>query len=88
MKDDRTLTITAPSNKLRRIEWVITLKAQEAITVQKTNHSLFSMRAALDITPKGGANLVNAEGITGEKGMAGVKSAWCDFYGNSSSRAS
>ena len=81
MKDDRTMTIAAPSNKLRLIEWVITLKAQEAIIVQKTNHSLFSMRAALDITPKGGGNLVNAEGITGEKGTAGVKSAWCDFYG-------
>jgi len=81
MKDDRKLTITSPSDKVRLIEWVIALEAVEAITVQKTNHSLFSMRAALDITPKGGGNLVNAEGITGEKGTAGVKSAWCDFYG-------
>lgn len=81
MKDERRITITAPSNKLQFIEWVITLKAIRDIKVEKTNHSLFSMRAALDITPKGGGNLVNAEGITREKGTAGVKSAWCDFYG-------
>ncbi len=81
MKDDRTLTITVPSDKLRLIEWVITLKAVEPITVQNTNHSLFSMRVALDIAPNGGGNLVNAEGISGQKGTVGVKSAWCDFYG-------
>jgi hypothetical protein len=81
MKDERTLTITVPSEKIRFIEWVITLKAVEAITVQKTNHSLFSMRAALDIAPKGGGHLVNAEGQFAEKGTAGTKSAWCDFYG-------
>ena len=39
------------------------------------------MRAALDSTAKTGGTLVNAEGITGEKGTAGVKSAWCGFYG-------
>jgi hypothetical protein len=81
LKDERNLAVTAPSDRLRMVEWMITLNAVEAISVQKTNHSLFSMRAALDITPKGGGNLVNAEGITGEKGTAGVKSAWCDFYG-------
>jgi hypothetical protein len=81
IKDERKLTVTVPSDKLRVLDWVITLKATEDITVPKTNHSLFSMRAALDITPSGGGNLVNAEGLTGEKGTAGVKSAWCDFYG-------
>jgi hypothetical protein len=81
MKDERKMTVTAPSEKLRLVEWAFTLKPVEDITVQKTNHSFFSMRAALDITPKGGGNLVNAEGITNEKGTAGVKSAWCDFYG-------
>lgn len=79
--DTRKLTITCPSEDLRLVEWTITLKALVDITVQKTNHSLFSMRAALDITPKGGGNLVNAEGARGEKATAGVKSAWCSFYG-------
>ena len=77
----------APSDRLRMIEWVITLKAAQAIMVEKTNHSLFSMRAALDITPKGGGNLVNAEGMMGEKDTAGAKSAWCDFYGKRAAMA-
>lgn len=81
LKDQRTITISAPDEKLHTIDWTITLKALEPITVLKTNHSLFSMRAALDIAPKGGGNLVNAEGKSGEKATAGVKSAWCDFYG-------
>jgi hypothetical protein len=81
IQDERKLWFRVPSDKLRMIEWSITLKAMAPVTVQKTNHSLFSMRAALDITPKGGGNLVNAEGRTAEKGTAGAKSAWCDFYG-------
>jgi hypothetical protein len=81
MKDERQLSVTVPAENLRMIEWIISLHAQVPITVQKTNHSLFSMRAALDITPKGGGNLVNAGGNTAEKGTAGVRSAWCSFYG-------
>jgi hypothetical protein len=81
IEDERKISVSVPSDGVRFIEWVITLKALEPITVQKTNHSLFSMRAALDITPKGGGHLVNAEGKAGEKATAGVKSAWCDFYG-------
>ena len=81
MKDQRKITITAPSERLRFIDWEIEWSAVENAVIQKTNHSLFSMRAALDITPKGGGNLVNAEGDTTEKGTFGKKSAWCDFYG-------
>lgn len=84
IQDTRKVAITCPSERVRWIEWTIALKALVDITVQKTNHSLFSMRAALDITPKGGGNLVNAEGLRGEKATAGVKSAWCDFYGKRS----
>ena len=81
MKDQRKITLTAPSERLRFIDWEIAWSAVENAVIQKTNHSLFSMRAALDITPKGGGNLVNAEGDTTEKGTFGKKSAWCDFYG-------
>lgn len=81
MKDQRKITITVPDPRRRFIDWEIVWEAVEPAVIQKTNHSLFSMRAALDITPKGGGNLVNADGDTGEKGTAGKKSAWCDFYG-------
>jgi len=81
MKDQRKITVTVPNERLRFIDWEIAWQAVENVTIQKTNHSLFSMRAALDITPKGGGILVNAEGDTGEKGTFGKKSAWCDFHG-------
>ena len=81
MKDRRKLTFTVPSENLRFIDWEIEWQAVESVVVQKTNHALFSMRAALDITPKAGGNLVNAEGLTGEKGTFGQKSGWCGFYG-------
>lgn len=81
LQDKRKIKITVPAPTLRMIEWEISIKAVENVIVQKTNHSFFSMRAALDITPKGGGNLVNAEGLSGEKATAGVKSAWCGFFG-------
>ena len=81
MRDQRKITVRVAGAGLRFIDWEIEWSAVENVTVQKTNHSLFSMRAALDITPKGGGNLVNAEGETGEKGTFGKKSAWCDFFG-------
>lgn len=81
MKDQRKITVRVPNERLRFIDWEIEWQAVENIAIQKTNHSLFSIRAALDITPKGGGNLVNAEGETGEKGTYGNKSAWCGFYG-------
>ncbi|HWH70233.1 MAG TPA: DUF6807 family protein, partial [Candidatus Sulfotelmatobacter sp.] len=81
MKDRRKITVTVPSEQVRFIDWEIEWSAVENVVVEKTNHSLFSMRAALDITPKGGGNLVNAEGDSGEKGTFGKKSAWCGFWG-------
>ncbi len=81
VSDQRRITITAPNKSTRIIDFEITVKAEKDVTVQKTNHSLFSarMRPALSVS-EGGA-LINAEGAKGEKGTAGVPSPWCDFYG-------
>lgn len=81
MTDQRRISVTVPNPDARMISCEIVMTAVEDITVLKTNHSLFSMRAAIDITPKGGGVLVNAEGDTGEKGTFGKKSGWCSFYG-------
>jgi hypothetical protein len=81
MNDQRRITIRTPSKQMRFIDWEIEWQARENVVIQKTNHSLFSMRAALDITPNGGGNLVNAEGETSEKGTFGKKSGWCGFFG-------
>jgi hypothetical protein len=81
MKDQRKITVTVANDRLRFIDWEIQWQAVEDTTVLKTNHSLFSLRAAEDLTPKGGGHLVNAGGQTGEKGTFGKPSAWCGFYG-------
>ncbi len=49
--------------------------------VTKTNHSLFAVRAAGDITPAGGGTLVDSEGRTGEADTFGRPAAWCSFFG-------
>ena len=82
MRDQRKITVAVPNPRLRLIDWEIECQAVADVKVEKTNHSLFSMRAALEITPQGGGSLVNAEGATGEKGTHGVPSAWCTFYGS------
>jgi hypothetical protein len=81
MKDQRAITVTVASNRLRFVDWDIRWQAVENIKILKTNHALFSARASADITPLGGGNLVNAEGLSGEKATFGKPSAWCDFYG-------
>lgn len=81
MKDQRRITVTIASPRLRFIDWEIQWQAVENVTVQKTNHALFSARAAQDLTPAGGGQLLNAEGDSGEKATFGKKSAWCDFHG-------
>jgi len=79
--DDRRFVIEVPRPEIRWIDARITLTAVQDITITKTNHSLFSVRAAEDITPSGGGHLVNSEGQSGEKDTFGKPAAWCTFYG-------
>jgi hypothetical protein len=81
MKDRRTIAITVAGERLRFIDWEIEWTAVADVAIPKTNHSLFAIRAALDLTPTGGGQLLNAEGESGEKATFGKKSAWCDFHG-------
>jgi len=81
MRDQRKVTITVPSPRLTFIDWEIRWQAVEDVKIPKTNHSLFALRAAADLTPLGGGVLLNAEGQSGEKATFGKPSAWCDFSG-------
>ena len=81
VRDTRRITITAPSKDLRQIDFDVTLETLMDVEVLKTNHSLFSVRTAPDITVKNGAVMVNAEGEQGEKATFGKPSAWIDFHG-------
>jgi hypothetical protein len=51
------------------------------ITIQKTNHSLFSARVVPELCVNSGGTLVNAEGKTKEEGTYGIASPWCDYFG-------
>jgi hypothetical protein len=81
MKDRRKISIVIPNERTRFLDFEILWQAVENITIQKTNHALFAMRAALDIAPNGGGKLVNSAGDSGEKATFGKKAAWCDFHG-------
>jgi hypothetical protein len=81
MRDQRTLTISVPSETIRYIDFEITLEALVDITIEKTNHSLFSARVVPELSVERGGTLVNAQGNTGEAGTYGVESPWCDYSG-------
>lgn len=73
------LSVTGPSHRLidAEIEWT----AVKDVTVQRTNHALYSIRAAIDISPWGGGHLVSSEGGVGEPATFGKPARWCAFYG-------
>lgn len=81
MRDERTITIQVKGTALRIIDVHIRWTAVRNVVIEKTNHSLFSLRAASDVVPTGGGQLVNSGGKSGEKETAGMKAAWCSFYG-------
>jgi hypothetical protein len=79
--DTRRIVITAPNENLRLIDFEITLQPLIDIQIQKTNHSLFSVRVVPELSVNSGGTLINTEGKTGEKETWGVASPWCDYYG-------
>ena len=81
MTDDRKFTVSVAGERLRLIDAAIKLTAVEDISVTKTNHSLFSIRAAADIAPVGGGTLLNSEGDSGEKATFGKPADWCTYFG-------
>ncbi len=81
IKDTRKFIITAPSATITQIDAEITMEMLLDVVIRKTNHSLFSVRMAADLSVKNGGTLVNDEGIKSEKETFGKKSSWMDFYG-------
>jgi hypothetical protein len=79
--DQRRFTLSAPSAEVRLLEADITLTAARDVHIERTNHSLFAIRCAPELSPKAGGMLVNSEGLNGEKATFGQKAAWCAFFG-------
>ncbi len=81
MKDRRRITVSAPSDSLRLIDFEIALEPLVDITIEKTNHSLFAARMVPELSVPFGGVLVNAQGELAEAGTFGVASPWCDYSG-------
>ncbi len=81
IKDTRRITITAPSDNIRQIDFEITLNALTDVTFGKTGHSLFSARMATDLIVQNGGTMINAEGDKNEEGTRGKRSNWVDYFG-------
>ncbi len=81
IKDQRKITITAPSPSVYQIDVVLSLEMLMDVQILKTNHSLFSARMAADLSVKNGGVMINAEGASGEKETFGKPSAWIDYSG-------
>ncbi len=81
IKDRRRITVSAPSESLRQIDFEIALEPLVDITIEKTNHSLFAARMAPELSVPSGGVLVNAQGDLAEAGTFGVASPWCDYSG-------
>ena len=79
--DRRKIIISAPSPELYQLNFDIEMEMLIDVTIQKTNHSLFSARVDPDLTVKQGGVMINSEGKQGEKGTFGVGAAWIDCYG-------
>lgn len=81
LTDARRFALSAPDARLRLLEAEVTLTAARDVRIAKTNHSLFAIRAAEELTPKGGGALVSSEGPAGEAATFGQKARWCAFFG-------
>jgi hypothetical protein len=81
VKDFRKITITASSPEIFQIDFEVQMEMLMDVTIEKTNHSLFSGRMDPDLAVVNGGTMINAEGALGEKETFGKPSPWIDCYG-------
>ena len=81
MTDERRFTLSVPGPRVRILDVDITWRAALDVSIQKTNHALFAMRAVHELTPWGGGRLLSSEGQEGEKATFGKPARWCAFFG-------
>jgi hypothetical protein len=81
IRDKRIITVFAPSPDKYMIDFDITLEMLTDVTIEKTNHSLFSCRMDPDLSVNAGGTMINAGGMKGEKATFGERAPWIDYYG-------
>jgi len=78
--DRRKITVASPAKEIFQLDFDIEMEMLTDVTILKTNHSLFSIRTAPDLSPRMGGTMINAEGLSGEKETFGQPSAWIDCW--------
>ncbi len=81
IKDKRRITVSAPSAEKFQIDFDVTMEMLMDVTIEKTNHSLFSARIDPDLAVINGGTMIDSEGNSGEKGTFGKSAGWIDCYG-------
>jgi hypothetical protein len=81
IKDTRKIIITAPDATTRQMDFEIRMEMLADVTIMKTNHSLFSVRMAADLSVLNGGIMINAEGLKNEEATFGKVSPWIDYHG-------
>ena len=82
IKDKRIITVSSPEEGIYQLDFDITMYMLMDVKIEKTNHSLFSVRMDPDLAVISGGTMINAEGQKGEKETFGESSAWIDFHGD------
>lgn len=81
LEDQRLFTVTYLPNGDYLIDAAITMKSLTDVKVEKTNHGLFGVRVAHDISVPGGGTLLSSEGQIGQEATLGKPAKWMTFYG-------
>ncbi|MDR2423622.1 MAG: PmoA family protein [Prevotellaceae bacterium] len=79
--DRRRITVSSPSKDIYQLDFDIEMEMLMDVTIDKTNHSLFSARIDPDLSVKQGGVMIDADGRQGEKATFGLASPWIDCYG-------
>lgn len=81
VKDKRVITIFSPTPDLYVLDFEIEMEMLTDVTIEQTNHSLFSARIAEDLTVRQGGTMVNSMGDNGEQATFGQPAPWMDCCG-------
>lgn len=79
--DKRTVIIKVLPDNSRIIDFYITLIPLTDVTIENTNHSLFSARVVPELSEEKGGVMINSRGQKDEKETAGKPAEWMDYGG-------
>lgn len=79
--DERRYELRILDERRYILDATLDLHPLTEITIQQTNHGLYGVRCAPDISATGGGTLESATGAKGAANIHGKRARWCTFYG-------